>query len=681
MIATAPSPLARLRKAASDAWRPIVPVPVPQWCESSMRLSPDYEASAGAYNLADRPWWREVLECYLDPEVRSVVVPAATQVGKTLGLIAGILWCAENSPSPGLVVLPDQASAIEFRDRVYANAQESLTSGKLRRVTVPREHLWNSRWIDLGSMRIYLAWSGSRQRLRGRACERVWLSEMDVYRGDKKSGDPVRAAHQRTKAFYRYLHYHESSPTEHPSTIMQLEEACTDRRRWHAPCPHCGTYQEMRFFPYRSGDLAGRGGIAGMQNEHDEWLSPSEARKSAYYVCINGCKIHDSEKQRMLAAGRWVSKGQKVQKDGTVTGPAPKSRESVSFHLWSMHSDAISFGDLAAAYVEAREQGTVPDFWGNWLGLEYRQEGKLPSWSQLGKRMAWTHERGTVPHQCWFLTIGCDVQGANNGVYYVVRGWAPECTSWLVDWGWLERTEGDETQLVKSDLAQVTKLLERRYPVVGHDAAATNPLGYSSLNARLLCIDSNHRPMDVHNWMQSLPEVLLKGERARVRAVRGDHKVDPSVRYRMHVVEQNTRTGQKYDGGLEQWGIYVYHFYQDLAERISGRPNLPGSWYVTKDARAAGKSYLQQVTNFHRVVEVNERSLKKKAVWKPRSGTIDVDYWDCEVYDLVGAHMVVGDLGWSEESWRTWRTNTKQTKRRRRREPAEADDYGGIDDR
>lgn len=680
MIATA-SPLDRLRQAAADAWRPIVPAPVPAWCESALRLSPDYEASSGAYDLTDRPWWREVLDCYLDPEVRRVVVPAATQVGKTLGVIAGILWCAENAPSPGLVVLPDQASAIEFRDRVYANAQASMSSGRLRRVKVPPEHLWNTRWIDLGSMRVYLAWSGSRQRLRGRACQRVWMTEVDVYRGDKKGGDPVRAAHQRTKAFYRFLHYHESSPTEHPSAIMLLEESCTDRRRWHAPCPHCGTYQEMRFFPYRSGDLAGRGGIAGLQNEHGEWLSPSEARKTAYYVCLNGCEIRDHDKQRMLAAGRWVSRGQKVHRDGSVTGPSPVSRESVGLQLWSMHSDAISFGDLGASYLEAREQGTIPDWWGNWLGQEFRQEGKLPTWSQLGRRMAWTHERGTVPHQAWFLTAGADVQGGSNGVYYTVRGWGPDGTSWLVDWGWLERTEGDETQLVKSDLAQLGKLLEKKYPVVGTDGPATNPLSRSALPIRLLCIDSNHRPMDVHAWMQSLDESLVKGDRARVRAVRGDHKVDPTVRYRMHVVEQNTRTGEKYEGGLEQWGIYVYHFYQDLSERISGRPNLPGSWYVTKDARAAGKSYLQQVTNFHRVVEVNERTMKKKGVWKPRSGTIDVDYWDCEVYDLVGAHMVVGDLGWSEESWRKWWTARSGSARPKRKRRETVGEFGGLDDR
>lgn len=678
MIAEA-SPLDRLRRAVADAWRPIIPDPVPEWCASHVRLSAEYEGSGGAYDVTRRPWWREILGCYLDPEVNSVAISAATQVGKTVGLSAGILWCAENTPAPGLVVLPDQVSAMEFRDRIYATALASAAGGQFRRLKVPPEYLWNGRWIDLGSMRVYLAWSGSRQRMRGRACKYVWMSETDAYKGDKKTGDPISAAHQRTKAFYHFLHYHESSPTSHPSEITALEEACTDRRRWHAPCPHCGTWQEMRFFTYRSGDLAGRGGIGGLKNEHDEFLLPEEARKRAHYVCINGCSIANIAKQDMLAAGRWVSKGQKVQQDGTVVGPAPTSRRKLGYHLWSIHSDTISFGDIAAAYLEHVSSGKVPEFWGNWLGLEYKQEGKIPSWGQLGRKLAWTHERGTVPHQCWFLTAGADVQ--SDEVYYVVRGWAPECTSWLVDWGSFQRAEGDETEQVKSDLAQLTKLLEQQYPVVGTDGASLTPLGRPRLKIRLLNIDSNHRPMDVHGWMQSLPDSLTKGDAARVRAVRGDHKVDPTVRYRMHVVEQNTRTGEKYEGGLEQWGIYVYHFYQDLAERLAGRPNLPGSWYVTKDALFAGKSYLQQVTNFHRVVEMNARTLKKKGVWKPRSNTIEVDYWDCEIYDLVAAHMVTGDLGWSEDAWKEWwlvRSGSARPKRKRR---DTVEEFGGLEDR
>lgn len=660
----------------AEAWKPVPPEPVPDWSTSCLRLSPDFEAGGGDFDISGRPWWQEPLECYLDPQVRSVVMPAATRVGKTICLIAGILWCAENAPAPGMLVMPDQGTAIEMRDRIYANAIASKVRGQFKRIKIPSEYLWNSRWIDLGSMRVYLAWSGSRQRLRGRACKRVWLSEVDVYRGDKKAGNPIASAHQRTGAFYNYLHWHESSPSQHPSDICTMEEQCTDRRRWHAQCPHCGAYQELRFFPYKAGDLAGRGGISGLKNEHGEWLSPLEAKHQAHYVCVNGCKITNAQKGRFVENGRWITKGQKVMPDGRVKGKPAPSRDSVSFHLWAIHNDTKSFGDIAQAYLLARLEGTIPDFWGNWLGLAFTQTGKIPTWNELGRRMAWTNARTTVPHHCWFLTCGVDVQ--DDVVYYSVRGWAPGCTSWLVDWGFFEREAGDENELVKSDLAKLTQLLNRRFKVVDDEGPASNPLGRQTMTIRLLNIDSNHRTMDVHNWIHSLPESLTRGPRARVRAVRGDAKVDPTVRYRKHTLEQNTRTGEPYEGGLEQWGIYVYHFYQDLAERLAGAPNQSGSWHVTRDAVVAGKNYLQQVTNFHRVVKVDERTGKKKGVWEPRSGTIDVDYWDTEIYSMVASHMVVGDLGWDAAAWeKQWKRKHKPKRRQR----ADVGEYGGIDDR
>ena len=640
--------LARLRGAAADAWRPVQLLPTPEWVASKLRLSPEVEAGAGNYDLRSRPWWRDVLACYDDPEVREVDVIAATQLGKTLAVIAAILACASRAPAPGMVVLPDKDAAIEFRDRLYLDAS---ASPDLRRF-VPPSYLWNTRYIDLGPMRVYLAWSGSRQRLRGRPCCYTWLSEVDVYQsGDKTAGDPVKAADQRVKAFYRYLQWRESSPSEDPSRIASLEAACSDRRRWQVQCPHCGAWQELRFFP-----TDGRGGILGLKDEHGEWLSPEQAREQAHYVCAAGCRIENEEKQDMLLGGRWISEGQWIDKRGRTCGPAPTSRRKVGFHLWSIFADTITFGDLAAAYLEARADGKVPEFYGNWLGMAFKQRTRVPTWEQLGRRAAGKHSRGEVPAEVWFLTAGGDVQ--DDRVFYTVRGWAPHCTSWLVDWGEFARATGDERRLVKSDLEQLTELLERRYACLG-----TNPLGRRDLRVRMLCLDSNHRTLDVHEWMRSLPESWRTGDAARIRAVRGDHQVDPELRWRMNVVDRSVRDGTVYKGGLEQWGLYVYPFYHDLIERLSGEADGPGAWWLTSDVLTQGKTYLRQLTNFQRV-EV-ERGGRRRKVWRPKNRALGVDYWDCEIYDLVAAHMVVGDLGWAPEAFAAWLRKSAPRKKRK----------------
>lgn len=644
---------------AAEAWRPRPVVRPRRWIPECVRLDPMIEAGGGGYDLDRRPWWKLILECVADLAVRSVSIAAATQVGKTLALIASILWCAENQPAPGMFIVPDRDTAIELRDRVYADALATIKSGKTTRIRVPKEHQWNTRYIDLGSMRVYLAWAGSRQRLRGRPCRYVWMTEVDVYKGDKRAGNPIAAGHQRTKAFVRGLHFHESSPVEAPSEICELERQAAARYRWQCPCPHCGRFQEPRFFVHSKGPLAGRGGFGGLKDpQTGEHVSMEQARERAHYVCENGCRIESGDKQAWLEAGRWVPYGCTLERgvdgaDGQVTweikGRQPASRRSVGFHLWSLHSEAISFGDIAEQYIQAIETGKLAEFFGNWLGLEFKRQTRLPHWQELGRKLAWTHSRCSVPAEAWFLTAGADVQGENNGVRYAVRAWGPERTSWLVDWGWIDREEGDDAALVKSDLVKLeAAILRRTFPIAGE---AKSVWGRRDMRVKLLCVDSNHLPMKVHAWLRSLPAEWVYSETPRVRAIRGDHQLRPETRWRYHLVESNTRTGEKYEGGLPQWGIYVYPFYDELTGALSAEPGKPGAWYVTADALTLGKNYLEQVVNFGRSIKFDDKTGQKKAVWGPINGRVPIDFWDCEIYDLVAAQMVVGDLGWSPQAW------------------------------
>jgi phage terminase large subunit GpA-like protein len=263
-----------------------------------------------------------------------------------------------------------------------------------------------------------------------------------------------------------------------------------------------------------------------------------------------------------------------------------------------------------------------------------------------------------VPATAWFLTAGADVQ--EDVVKYVVRAWAPHKTSWLVDWGAFEREDGDETLLLKTDLVRLREVLERRYPVVGDD---TNTRGERDVLVRLLCCDANHRTMDVHEWVRSVPIRWRTGRGARLRAVRGDVKVDPSQRYRLTIVEKNSRTGQPYKGGLKLWGIYVYHYYMDLAQRLSGLPGQSGSWHVTADCLDRGKTYLKEVTNFHRIDRRRKSDKRVVRIWQPKTPNLGNDYWDCEVYAMTAADMVVGQVGWDGQSWeRIWGVESNKTK-------------------
>src|SRR5690606_9166662 len=98
------------------------------------------------------------------------------------------------------------------------------------------------------------------------------------------------------------------------------------------------------------------------------------------------------------------------------------------------------------------------------------------------------HERCWVPSDVWFLTAGADVQ--DDRVYLSVWGWSHLKTRYLIDWRQLFRKEGDEGDVIPSDIAQLDEFLRRTYPVIGENG---NPRGFQRLPILLLGIDTGRR--------------------------------------------------------------------------------------------------------------------------------------------------------------------------------------------
>ncbi len=636
---TAPSPTDRITAAWRDAWAPRPRIPLAEWCQQNIRLDTDYEATAGVYDLAARPFWREPLEAFEDPEVQQVTFLKSTQIGGTLTLLSLIVAMSEVDPAPMMVVTPDLISCVELRDRVYAMASKTRAT----RERVPRERDWNNRHIDLGTCRIYMAYAGARQRLRGRPCAKVFLTEVDVYQGHARGGDPVAAASRRVGAFYRHKILAESTPDGDDSVIAARYEA-SDQRKWHGCCPHCGAWQQLRFFPYKHGEVAGKCGIGGLTDDQGAYVDEETARAQAHYICVRGCRIEEQDKSKLVETGRWVPKGQRIE-DGQLVGERAKGARHAGFHLWSIMSPTTSFGSLAGEYIVARRDGKLRDFWQNSLGLKFASTTRMPTWQQIAARLAGDHPRCTVPAAAWFLTAGIDVQ--EDRVYGVIRGWGDGRTSWLVDWVVLNRVMGeseDDSAAIKGDLIQLQQaVLARQYPIFGAD---TNVRGESLMRVRLAGIDANYRTPDVHDWLSSLEH----RDRKRIRAIRGDSHVKTSKKYRMTEVEVNARTGRRYEGGLELWGIAVDHFKHDLADRFHIHRDEPGAFVLTSDVGSLGVEYLRQLVNESKVQTIGKDG-RIEIKWQPRGHMIGHDYWDCEVYASALADMVVGSLGWDARRW------------------------------
>lgn len=618
------SPRRRLQQMIAEAWRPRPRLSTPEWVSANVRLPGEF-GTPGRYDLDDYPYFREILASADDVDVEVIALMFATQVGKTTMVQALMQALSDLEPAPMMFVGPDKDFVHEIRDKIYAACRLNPT---LRR-RIPPAHKWNLRWLDFGKCYCYLAWVRNTQRVSGKAVKNVFCSEVDRYDQPAGEGAIYKLISERVKSFTRFRIIYESTPTDETSAIADIYES-TDKRTYHVPCPHCGHYQELRFFPHKGGPQKGLGGVAGLQDERGEWLNPDQALTNAYYLCEKGCRIESEEKQGMVSRGVWCPDGCVVTKKGKLLGQPKRSGRRRGYQLGSIYSKVISFGRIAAEYLDAREnESSLRNFVNNWLGIRYTIRSKTPKWRTLGRRLEAGYRRGTAPPSALFLTCGSDVQG--DRVYWVVRGWGEGCTSWLVDRGCCpQRIDANGSVVPESDLAQLDPLLAMRFPL-----SSPNPLGATSLPIRLLGADVNFEGHRVWEWVRKHP-----GD--RVRAVAGDQSMKADF-YQMTVVEKSVRDGKPYPGGLERWGIATAFYKSDIQKRWQYPVGDQGVWLLPHGVLDDSETYLRQITN-ETSYSARNRDGHPVTGWRVIDHRVGNHYWDCEVYARALADMVVGGV-------------------------------------
>lgn len=601
-----------LRRFAAQQVRPRKKETPSLWAPRHCFLSKETEGnSGGPYDLKRFPYWRKIIDLIASPTVREVNLMISPQMGKTIAMVMILLFLAENAPCPCMYVLPTQGDAIWFRDRVYANA---LASPHTRHLVPPKSQ-WNARHIDLGGLRCYLAWAGGSNAVRSRSCRIVFCDEIDVYEMGQKGGDPVASARQRVGAFHRWQIWKLSSPVPE---VSRIAEECEQSlmHHWAVCCPKCQHRQELRFFTHKEGEYAGCGGMAGIEDARGNPLTADEAKASAHYLCEKGCKLPPEAKFEMMRTGEWIAEG----------GDSGQS-ERLGFTLPLYLSDAHTLNEAASAYVVARAGGQLAGFFQQWLARSYTSRRPRPKWEIFAKRNAGSYERGTVPQDVWFLTSASDVQ--EDMVYFSVWGWGHLKRRYLIDWRVFYPVDGDDGDVVGSDIVQIDPFLERTYPIVGGE----NPRGLTKLRILMHGIDSGHRPAEVHSW------VWRHRETKRVRAVRGDAHVDPSQRWRKSVITES-RDGKRYLRPRTEYQIAVSAFKERLDKQMKGDIRKDGAVILPKGMYAIGPEVCKQLCN-EEPRRIIKESGKKVIEWRPKTKAIGVDQWDCAVYSDALAEMVV----------------------------------------
>lgn len=635
-----PNNESKLCRSLADAWRMRKRVPIPDWVGENVNLPAEF-GQPGRYSFDGYEFWKEPFEAGEDIETAEIVVMSGTQIGKTEWLMALMSALSDQDPGPQMFVGPDRDHVHENRDKIYKHAQEN----NVLRDLIPDETRWNMRHIDFGRSICYLAWSGSSQRVSGKACKNVFCSEVDRFKQPVREGAIEKLIKERVKAWYRYKIIWESTPTDENSNIANLYED-TDQRRYHVPCPECGHYQELRFFTHKEGPHQGCGGVGGLKNEKGEWVDKDHALKNAFYICEKGCRIQNEEKRWMVANGVWCPRGQYVNRKGKLAGKPLRQAIRRGYQLGSIYSPKITIGRIAYEYIDSLgSEMNLRNFWNNWLGFKYTGRSKTPNWKVLGTRQASGYRRGTVPAAAFFLVAGCDVQA--DRCYWAVRAYGEQKTSWLVDWG-VQNAKYDAKgrQIRNSDLNQLkSQVIQRNFPLV-----SPNPIGATVMKPILTLVDVNFESHRVWDWARRFPGDL-------VRCCAGDHQMKAAF-FNKTTVEKSVRDGKPYQGGLERWGLNTHHYKSEIHDRWKYSLDEAGSWALPRDMVEIGETYLKHITSETLQTTINDKGMpvSKFIVQQGRENHL----LDCEVYSFAGADMVVAHEWDDLENQFAWAVQAQQ---------------------
>ncbi len=577
------------------------------WCEQSIRL-PGALSVSPRFTFSGREYLREIIDAVDDPQTTEVVFLAGTQTGKSETIRAIVTSQGDVDRAPLMLAGPDQVYAREQRDYIYSVCEASPTLAD----RVPELHARNDRGIDLAGAYCYLAWSGSTQRLSGRSCKIVLCSEADRWRSS------LNLARQRTKAFWRSCVMFEGTPVGSSPALCDLYDA-SDKRTFRVPCPLCGEYQELRFFPHRDGPHAGRGGVAGLTDDSGNYLSPKAARDAARYCCVNGCLIESHHKGDMIRRGAWCPEGCDVV-DGQVVGTPSHDTRRRGYRLNSLYSPTISFGDAAEEWLTVRDsEDGKQSFFNDWLALRYSAHGRQAKWSTLGARLQSSHPRGTVPAQAVFLTCGCDVQDSES--YWIVRAWGDGGSSWLVDWGQCPAQLDPTGAIVAgSQLPPLVDVFSRVFPVVG----GRSVLGESRMLIAAGGVDIGFHRRMVADFVRGLRD-------PRIRCVQG--MPSPGEMPYRHM---------RPDDGPAYTGVNTGLYKADIHDRWSIPQGKPGTWLLPHlPDLAVAERYLRQICNEVRQQVINPKTKHISELWAVVDHALRSDYLDCEVYAATLADIVV----------------------------------------
>jgi len=548
------------------------PTPV-KWAEKNLTLSPRITENPGPYSTRLHPYVREVLDAIADPTVKRISLCWGSQTSKTTTFYVSLAWviCQDN-PKAILWVFPNVLLCKAFSaERWLPFCRDAPPLAE----QIPKDlkgdedsDRFNLTKQEFARSTMHLVGAGSAANVRSYPVSCLVLDEIDVIPSSTR-----RECLDRIKGRHDYKILQSSTPIESNGGIWD-EFQTGDRRRFYLPCPECDAQIVLRLWDDK-GELNLRWDPKAKLEGGGYDLA--RVQSTTVYVCENcGAELKDHHKLRMLKGGKWVA--------GSTTAETGFR----SYHLNSLYSPTITFGRAAVEYLKSSlDPGALATFVNGWLAEPYQQqESKIDP--ERFKALEGDYERGELRGQ--YRIIGVDVQ--RSVFFWVVRGFEPDGTSYLIDHGTAPTFDDLET------------------------LAENYGCSYG-------CCDSGFRTQEIYEEVH--------GRRPFWFAVKGWDRLQTS--YRMGQVDPYAANQSKHKTGNE---IHLLHVNSGTwkAELVKRRNGERKDWFVYREVDS---DYTRQMLSTNLVEKIDKRG-RVILDWQVEGHRQD-HYFDCETYILCLSHV------------------------------------------
>lgn len=428
-------------------------IPAADWLEQHIYFDSNVSPNApGNLDLSSQPWAREILDNAMDPRINDIKLVFGSQTGKTTILMLVYLLKTRFEPQPSIIAL----STDPLADRlVKRRLIPLLKANEWWGSQLPPENRGQENMILMPGSPTFFTGARTPDKLSSMPASLILCDEVSKWsKGSLKESHPIFLIKERVKSFANHLIVSSSTPSD-TSDVFWSEYLHSSQSHYFMPCPHCN--EEFEF-------------IWSKDNVVWEEGDTETIRQTAHYVCpfCKG-KITDEDKESIMKKGHWVK------------SKSDHAKGHIGYHLNSMYSPYVRFGDIAVEFIKANasliKHEALRNFWNSWLALPFEEMTLQTSDEDLRNAVDMNINRGVVPDDCDYIVLGGDP--GVNASHWVASAVCSDGTIRVIDWGTLVSFKSSDGHYGYKSLVEDLVWTDRKGEKWGVDIAYIDS-GYST---------------------------------------------------------------------------------------------------------------------------------------------------------------------------------------------------------